>query len=181
MVDIPEAKWYVLHTYSGYEAIVKDSLEKLVENNNLQDYIKEIQIPMEQTVEEKNGKRKLVQRKLMPCYIFVKIAYTNDLWFMITNTRGVTGFVGPMGRPLPLTDEEVKRMHLEKVNTLELDLHVGDEIIVLEGPLEGFEGKIIEVHDMAQKIKAIVSMFGRETEVDLEYSQIEVKNSSKED
>lgn len=175
MPGIAEAKWYVLHTYSGYEAMVKDSLEKLIENNNLQDYIFDIQIPMEQTIEEKaNGKRKVVMRKLIPCYIFVKIAYTNDLWFLITNTRGVTGFVGPQGRPLPLTDDEVKRMHLEKVNIDDLDVAVGDEIKVTEGALEGFAGVITEVN--ANKVRAKVSMFGRDTLVDLELNQIEVLN-----
>ncbi|MEG1519737.1 MAG: transcription termination/antitermination protein NusG [Clostridia bacterium] len=176
MADIPEAKWYVLHTYSGYEAMVKDSLEKLIENNNLQDYIKEINIPMEQSIEEKNGKRKVVQRKLIPCYVFIKIAYTNDLWFVITNTRGVTGFVGPNGRPLPLTDDEVKRMRLEKVEVAAIDMKVGDEIMVMQGPLEGFNGKITQINANAQKVRAIVTMFGRDTEVDLEFSQIEVQN-----
>ncbi|MEG2001587.1 MAG: transcription termination/antitermination protein NusG [Clostridia bacterium] len=176
MADIPEAKWYVLHTYSGYEAMVKDSLEKLIENNNLQANIKEIIIPMEQSIEEKNGKRKVVQRKLIPCYVFIKIAYTNDLWFVITNTRGVTGFVGPNGRPLPLTDDEVKRMRLEKVEVAAIDMKVGDEIMVMQGPLEGFNGKITQINANAQKVRAIVTMFGRDTEVDLEFSQIEVQN-----
>lgn len=176
-VEIPEAKWYVLHTYSGYEAMVKDSLEKLIENNNLQEYILDINIPMEQAIEEKNGKRKVVQRKLLPCYVFIKIAYTNDLWFMITNTRGVTGFVGPNGRLLPLTDDEVKRMRLEKTEVTSIDMKVGDGIIVTQGPLEGFSGKITQINISGQKIRAIVTMFGRETEVDLEFSQIEVQEN----
>lgn len=175
MAEKAEAKWYVLHTYSGYEAMVKDSLEKLIENNNLQDYIFDIQIPMEQTIEEKaNGKKKVVLRKLIPCYIFVKIAYTNDLWFLITNTRGVTGFVGPQGRPLPLTDDEVKRMRLEKVNVDEIQVKVGDEIKVIDGALEGFAGVITEVNN--GKVRAKVSMFGRDTLVDLDFNQIEVLN-----
>ena len=96
-----QAKWYVLHTYSGYENMVKDSLEKLVENNSLEDYITDIQILTEQTIEEKNGKRKVVTRKLLPCYVFIKLIYTNHIWYMVTNTRGVTGFVGPGGDPFP--------------------------------------------------------------------------------
>ena len=178
MVDIPESKWYVLHTYSGYEAMVKDSLEKLIENNNLQDYIKEIIVPMEQVIEEKNNKRKLVQRKTIPCYVFIKIAYTNDLWFSITNTRGVTGFVGPGGRPLPLSDEEVKRMHLEKIVAADVHVRIDDEILVLSGALEGFSGKVIEVNQGNEKLRAIVTMFGRDTEVDLEFTQIEVIQKS---
>lgn len=103
-----QAKWYVIHTYSGYEAMVKDSLEKLIENNNLQENIVEIQIPTEETLEEKaNGKKKLVERKKFPCYVFLKMIYSNDIWYLVTNTRGVTGFVGPQGRPLPLTEEEI--------------------------------------------------------------------------
>ena len=113
-----QARWYVIHTYSGYEAMVKDSLEKLIENNNLQENIFEIQIPTEETLEEKaNGKKKLVERKKFPCYVFLKMIYSNDIWYLVTNTRGVTGFVGPQGRPLPLTDEEVARMGLIKVAT----------------------------------------------------------------
>ena len=104
------AKWYVIHTYSGYEALVKDSIEKLIENNNLSDTIFDIKIPMEETIEEKNGKKKVVERKILPCYVFLKMVYSNDLWFMITNTRGVTGFVGPQGKAVPLTEEEIKTL-----------------------------------------------------------------------
>ena len=92
-----EPKWYILHTYSGYEAMVKDSLEKLIENNNLGDYIVDLKIPMEQVIEEKNGKRKVVERKLLPCYVFIKMIYTNQIWYYVTCTRGVTGFCGPQG------------------------------------------------------------------------------------
>ena len=113
-----DAKWYVIHTYSGYEAMVKDSLEKLIENNNLQENIFDIQIPTEETLEEKaNGKKKVVERKKFPCYVFLKMIYSNNIWYLVTNTRGVTGFVGPQGRPLPLTEEEVVRMGLIKVAT----------------------------------------------------------------
>ena len=96
-----QAKWYVLHTYSGYEMMVKSSLEQLIENNNLQDSIFDLRIPMEQTIEEKGGKKKVVERKLLPCYVFIKMIYSNQVWYLVTNTRGVTGFVGPQGRPLP--------------------------------------------------------------------------------
>lgn len=178
MAEKTEAKWYVLHTFSGYEAMVKDSLEKLIENNNLQEYIFDIQIPMEETIEEKaNGKKKVVLRKLIPCYVFVKIAYTNDLWFLITNTRGVTGFVGPGGRPLPLTEDEVKRMRLERPKAEDVKVNVGDEIKVVDGALNGFAGFVTEVNNTTNKVRAKVSMFGRDTEVDLDFEQIEVLNA----
>ena len=109
-----QPKWYIVHTYSGYEAIVKSNLEKLIENNNLGDYIVDLKIPMEQVIEEKNGKRKLVERKLMPCYVFIKMIYTNQIWYYVTNTRGVASFCGPQGRPKPMKEDEVRRMHLEE-------------------------------------------------------------------
>lgn len=166
------AKWYVLHTYSGYENMVKDSLEKLIENNNLQDFITDIQIPLEQTIEEKNGKRKVVNRKLLPCYVFVKLIYTNNIWYLVTNTRGVTGFVGPGGRPLPLTDEEVKRMGLEKeIPAGEINFGVGDTVTVVNSPLEGNVGTIEEIDYKNQKARVNVSMFGRMTPVDLDFVQ----------
>ena len=171
-MDERKTYWYVLHTYSGYENVVKDSIERLVENQNLQDLIFDIRIPMEQTLEEKDGKRKVVERKLLPCYIFIKLIYTNDIWYQLTNTHGVTGFVGPGGHPLPLTEEEVKRMRLEKT-VEDANYVVGEEIKVVSGPLESFTGKITEVDDKNQKAKVLVSMFGRETEIELEYVQIE--------
>ena len=128
---------------------------------------------MEDVVEEKNGKRKIVQRRMMPCYVFVKMDYNNDMWHIITNTRGVTGFVGPLGRPLPLTDEEVKRMHLEKPATVVTDFQIGESVKIIDGSLEGFIGTI-DALDVAQgKCKVIVSMFGRLTPVELELYQIE--------
>ena len=172
MEEREQAKWYVLHTYSGYENMVKDSIEKLVENNNLQDYIFDIQIPMEQTLEEKNGKRKVVARKIYPCYVFIKLIYTNNIWFMITNTRGVTGFVGPGGRPLPLLDDEVKKMQLEKM-VVEVNFGEGDMIRVVSGPLEGNVGTLEEIDEKNQKAKVMVSMFGRSTPVDLDFIQFE--------
>ena len=166
-----QAKWYVLHTYSGYEAMVKDSLEKLIENNNLQDNIFDLKIPMEQTIEEKNGKRKVVERKLLPCYVFIKMIYSNQVWYLVTNTRGVTGFVGPQGRPLPLKDDEVRKMQLETI-AVDADFAVGDDVSIDAGPLAGFVGKIKELNDSAQKAKVNVLMFGRNTDVEVEYVQL---------
>jgi len=167
------AKWYVLHTYSGYEVMVKESLLQLAKNNNLEDTIHDIVIPMEQAVEEKNGKKKVVMRKVLPCYVFIKLIYTNSLWYMITNTRGVTGFVGPQGRPLPLTEEEVKRMKLEKKVVADLTLAIGDSVKIINGPLENFIGKIIEINATTSKAKVKVEIFGRENEVDVAFIDCE--------
>ncbi len=166
-----QAKWYVLHTYSGYEAMVKSSLEQLIENNNLQDSIFDLRIPMEQTIEEKNGKKKVVERKLLPCYVFIKMIYSNQVWYLVTNTRGVTGFVGPQGRPLPLKEEEVRKMQLEKV-AVNADFAVGDSVSIDAGPLAGFIGEIKELNDSTQKAKVNVLMFGRNTDVEVDYVQI---------
>ena len=169
-----QAKWYVIHTYSGYEAMVKDNLEKLIENNNLQDHITDIQIPTEETLEEKaNGKKKLVERKKFPCYVFLKMIYSNDIWYLVTNTRGVTGFVGPQGRPLPLTEEEIARLGIEKV-AVNIDYAVGDTVQVIS-----FTGVIVELNESLQKAKVNVTMFGRTTEVDLDFVQIKKVNVEK--
>ena len=167
-----QAKWYVIHTHSGYEMMVKDSLEKLIENNNLQEKIVEICIPTEETLEEKaNGKKKLVERKKFPCYVFLKMVYSNEIWYMVTNTRGVTGFVGPQGRPLPLTDDEIARNGLETVAT-NIDYVVGDEVLIVSGTLESFTGKVLELNEANQKAKLLVTMFGRTTEVEVDFVQI---------
>ena len=163
--------WYILHTYSGYEMMVKDSLFRLIENNNLKDQIFDVKIPMEQTIEEKNGKRKVVERKLLPCYVFIKMIYSNQLWYWVTNTRGVTGFVGPQGRPIPMKEDEIRKMRLEEV-VLDADFKVGDTISIAAGPLEGFDGVITELNDLSQKAKVNIQMFGRSTDVEVEYIQI---------
>lgn len=172
MVDVTTTPcWYILHTYSGYESMVKENLERLIENNNLQEMIFDVKIPMEQTIEEKNGKRKVVERKLLPCYVFIKMIYSNQLWYWITNTRGVTGFVGPQGRPIPLKEDEIRKMRLETV-VVEGEFAVGDKVNVVAGPLEGFTGVISELNDLAQKAKVNIEMFGRNTDVEVEYLQI---------
>lgn len=163
--------WYILHTYSGYEMMVKDSLFRLIENNNLKDQIFDVKIPMEQTIEEKNGKHKVVERKLLPCYVFIKMIYSNQLWYWVTNTRGVTGFVGPQGRPIPMKEDEIRKMRLEEV-VLDADFKVGDTISIDAGPLEGFDGVITELNDLSQKAKVNIQMFGRSTDVEVEYIQI---------
>ena len=166
-----EPKWYILHTYSGYEAMVKDSLEKLIENNNLGDYIVDLKIPMEQVIEEKNGKKKVVERKLLPCYVFIKMIYTNQIWYYVTSTRGVTGFCGPQGRPIPMKPDEIRKMRLEEFVS-NVDFGVGDTVSIEDGPLKGFFGTIKELNNTAQKAKISTTMFGRTTDVEVEYIQI---------
>ena len=166
-----EPKWYVLHTFSGYEAVAKQNLEQVVENGNLQNRIFEIVIPTEDVIEEKDGKRKIVNRKSMPCYIFIKMIYGDDIWHTITHTRGITGFVGPKGRPLPLTDEEIRKMHLEKVK-VDFTLEVGDEVRILSGALRHSACKVTKVDAENQRCSVTVNMFGRETPLELSYSQV---------
>ena len=171
-MGVENARWYVIHTYSGYEAMVKDRIEKLIENNNLQENIFEIQIPTEETLEEKaNGKKKVVERKKFPCYVFLKMIYSNDIWYLVTNTRGVTGFVGPQGRPLPLTEDEVARMGLEK-KVISVDFVVGDTVQIVSGALESFCGKVISLNEATQKAMVNVSMFGRNTDVEVDFVQV---------
>lgn len=167
-----EAKWYVLHTFSGYENVAKENLEIVIDKFNLTKRIFEIVIPMEDVVEEKNGKRKVVTRKLMPGYILVKMIYGDDIWHAVTRTRGITGFVGPKGRPLHLTEEEIRKMHLERLTVIDINIAPNDKVEVLEGPLNEFIGTVISVDAASAKCRVMVEMFGRETPVDLSLTQI---------
>lgn len=166
-----DAKWYALHTFSGYENVAKENLETVVTKFGLQNRIFDIIIPMESVVEEKNGKKKLVERKSMPCYIFVKMIYGDDLWHNVTRTRGITGFVGPNGRPLALTEEEVRKNKLEKIK-VEANLQIGDKIEVIDGPLEGTIGQVQSIDAENGIATVLVEMFGREAPVDLDYTQM---------
>lgn len=163
--------WYVVYTYSGYENKVKTNLEKTVENLGLSDSIIDVKVPMEETIEIKNGKKKHVQRKLFPGYVMVKMFLTDESWYVVRNTRGVTGFVGPGSKPIPLTDTEVRAMGVENVQ-IKLDVAVGDSIIITSGPFESFIGNVSEVNLEKQKVKVTVSMFGRDTSVELDFVQI---------
>lgn len=162
----------MLHTYSGYENQVEMNLKMVFEKNNLTDRLFEITIPMEEVLEEKNGKQKLVKRKMYPCYVLIKMDYDNSMWHIITQTRGRYRLRRPQGRPLPLTDDEIRRMHLEKV-VAKTDYKPGDNVKIISGPLEDFVGKIETVDPENQKCRVSVSMFGRQTPVDLELYQIE--------
>ena len=165
-------KWYVVHTYSGYENKVKANIEKIVENRNMQDVIFEVNVPIEEQIEIKNGKKKVTQKKIFPGYVIVKMIMTDESWYVVRNTRGVTGFVGPGSKPVPLTDMEVKTLGVEKI-PVKLDARVGDSVKVISGPFENFVGTILEINNEKQKVKVMVSMFGRETPVELEFLQIE--------
>ncbi len=167
-----EAKWYVAHTYSGYENKVKADIEKTIENRNMQDVIQEISVPMEEVVEIKDDKKKTVMRKIFPGYVIIKMIMTDESWYVVRNCRGVTGFVGPGSKPVPLTEEEIASIGLEK-KTVTIGFEVGDSIRVKYGPLEGFVGVIDAIVMDKQKIKAKVSMFGRDTDVELEFNQVE--------
>ncbi|MCI5797236.1 MAG: transcription termination/antitermination protein NusG [Firmicutes bacterium] len=171
--DSPDSKWYVLHTFSGYENVAKENLETVVEKFNLQDRIFDIVIPMEDVIEEKNGKKKLVSRKVMPCYLLVKMIYGDDMWHNITRTRGITGFVGPKGRPLALTEEEIRKMRLEVIRT-DVNIQIGDKVEVIDGPLMNMLGIVLTVDEVNSRAKVNVEMFGRETPVDLDFSQLRV-------
>ena len=162
-----DAKWYVLHTFSGYENVAKENLEIVKEKYNLQERIFDIVIPMEDVVEEKNGKQKIFSRKVMPGYIIVKMIYGDDIWHAVTRTRGITGFVGPKGRPLPMTKEEIHKMRLEKNLVVDVSISENDKVEVLDGALNGFVGTVISVDRENAKCKVMVEMFGRDTPVDL--------------
>lgn len=166
-----KAYWYVVYTYSGYENKVMDNLLKTVENHNLHDTIMDVKVPMEESVEIKNGKKRHVSRKMFPGYVMVKMFLTDESWYVVRNTRGVTGFVGPSSKPIPLSDSEVRSMGIENVR-ISLDVEVGNNVIVTSGPLESFVGVVEEVNTERQKVRVSVSMFGRDTSVELDFVQI---------
>ena len=166
------ARWYVAHTYSGYENKVKDTIEKAVENRNMQDIIQEVVVPMEEQIEIKDGKRKTSLRKVFPSYVLIKMILTEESWYVVRNVRGVTGFVGGGGKPVPLTDDEIRNMGFEDI-PVNVDYEVGDSVKVISGPLESFVGVVEEINLEKSKVRVLVSMFGRETPVELEFSQIQ--------
>ncbi len=173
MTQTNEAQWYVVHTYSGYENKVKDTLDMIVENRGIQDFIQEVSVPTEEVLEIKDGKRKTYQRKLYPGYVLVKMVLTDEIWYIVRNTRGVTGFVGPSStKPVPLTDEELMIMGLESDWVPEVDYDLGDSVKIIHGPLDGFIGTVQEINAEKKKVIVLVSMFGRDTPVELELTQI---------
>ncbi len=168
-----EAKWYVAHTYSGYENKVKANIEKSVENRGISDLIQAVEVPMEDVIEEKNGEQKVVKRKIFPGYVVVKMVMNDESWYVVRNTRGVTGFVGPGSKPVPLSDEEVRNMGVEKVRYSGINIEAGDMISIKSGPMEGFSGKVEAVDNESRKITVKVLMFGREKVVSVDFAQVE--------
>ncbi|WP_041314907.1 transcription termination/antitermination protein NusG [Heliomicrobium modesticaldum] len=171
-----EKLWYVIHTYSGYENKVKANLERRVESMNMEDKIFRILVPMEDEVEIKNGKRKVTKRKVFPGYVIVEMIMTDDSWYVVRNTPGVTGFVGPGTKPIPLQPSEVahilKSMGYDEARTRH-DFALKENVRVISGPFQDFVGTIEDIQPEKGKLKVLVSMFGRETPVELDFSQVE--------
>ncbi len=169
-----EAKWYIAHTFSGYENKVASDLKIKVENQNLTDLIQDIRIPTETVVEVKeDGTKKEIVRKLFPSYIYIKMVMTDETWYIVRNTRGCAGFVGPEGKPVPLTEDEIKRALGNEIIEVEVAYEVGDLVNVIDGPLEGFSGTVESIDIPNNSVQVIVSMFGRDTAVDFELDQLE--------
>ena len=167
-----EAKWYILHTFSGYENKVANNIIKVVENRNLHHLIEEVMVPTETITENHDGKVKTYESKIYPSYVYVKMVMTDESWYICRNTRGCTGFVGPGSKPIPLTDEEVANLGVVKKPT-EINVEVGDLVSIVSGNLEGFEGKVKEIDEAAGTAVVTVSMFGRETPTTLDLSLIQ--------
>lgn len=174
MPEEEKLDWYVVHTYSGYENKVMDSLRKTVENRNLQDKIDRVEVPVEEVIQIKDGKRHTVQRKLFPGYVLVHMAMNNDLWYIVRNTRGCTGFVGPASKPEPLTEDEVAKLGVEIVSGPRVDYAVGDTVELTGGPMAGSVGVVEEIDTQARKVRVKISMFGRETPAELDLSQVKL-------
>ena len=167
------AKWYVVHTYSGYENAVATAIMKAAENRKMTDLILEVSIPMETVTEHTDSGEKTVERKVFPGYVLVKMILTDDSWHLIHNVRGATGFVGSDGKAVPLTEEEILALGVERHEEVVTSFNVGDNVRVIDGPLAGFNGTVDEVSPEKDLVRVTVSMFGRETPVDLELDQVE--------
>ena len=168
-------RWYVVHTYSGYENKVKTDLEKTVKNRELEDYFFDIIVPMEEQIEIKDGQKKTNLKKVFPGYVLIKMIVTEETWYIVRNTRGVTSFVGSGTDPIPLTDEEIRKMGFENV-PVNVDYNVDDNVKIFGGPLDGYTGIVKEIKKDKSKVIVLVSMFGRETPVELEFSQVQKLN-----
>lgn len=166
-------RWYVIHTYSGYENKVKTDLENTIKNRELGEYFFDIIVPMEEQIEIKRWKsRKTNLKKVFPGYVLIKMIVTEKTWYIVRNTRGVTGFVGSGTDPIPLTEDEIRAMGFE-ISEVNIDYDVNDSVRVMDGPLQDFVGTVTEINKEKHKVKVLVSMFGRETPVELEFSQVQ--------
>jgi transcriptional antiterminator NusG len=170
-----EANWYVVHTYSGYENKVKANIEKTIENRKLQDQIVEVSVPMQDVIEVKNGVKKRVQKKMFPGYVLLHMVMNDDVWYVVRNTRGVTGFVGPDSKqPVPLSDAEMKSMGI-KNDELTVDFEIGDTVTVVSGVWENTTGVIKQINAHKQIVTISVDMFGRETPVEIGFSEVKIR------
>ena len=167
-----EAKWYVVHTYSGYENKVASNLATTVENRGLTDLIQDIRVPTETVTEIKDNKARQVERKIFPGYVIVKMVMNDDSWYVVRNIRGCTGFVGPSSKPVPLTDEEVERLGVE-TKTVEVNYEVGDSVRITDSPFEDSIGVVDNIDLQNNSVRVVIHMFGRETPVELELDQVE--------
>lgn len=174
MVENNEAKWYVVHTYSGYENKVASDLTTMVESCGMQDLIQDIKIPTEIVTEIDNDKTREVERKIFPGYVLIKMIVTDDSWYLVRNIRGCTGFVGPASKPVSLTSEEVIALGVEK-HSVEVGYAEGDTVKIISGPLEGYTGTVKTVDTENNNVCVVLSMFGRETPVELELDQISLE------
>ncbi len=167
-----EARWYVVHTYSGYENKVKANIEKTIENRKLQDQILEVSVPLEDVIEIKNGKEKTVQRKMFPGYVLLNMYMNDDTWYVVRNTRGVTGFVGPGSKPVPLTEEEMLNMGLKRDQEVVYEFEVGDTVQVVSGVWENTEGVVRLINREKKSLTISLDMFGRETPVEIGFADV---------
>ena len=167
-----DAKWYVIHTYSGYENAVAAAIMKAAENRGMQDLIHEVNIPMETVTEVTDNGPKTIERKLFPGYVLVKMVMSDEAWYIVKSVRGVTGFVGSGGKAVPLTEQEIYDLGVER-HEIVTGYQVGDTVKVTDGPLAGFLGTVEELEPEKDRVRVVVSMFGRETPVDLELDQVE--------
>lgn len=169
-----EANWYVVHTYSGYENKVKANIEKTIENRKLEDQILEVSVPMQEVMEVKNGVKKLVQKKLFPGYVLLHMVMNDEVWYVVRNTRGVTGFVGPDSKqPVPLSEDEIRSMGIVSDEII-VDFEVGDTVTVISGVWENTLGVIKQINNQKQSITINVDMFGRETPVEISFNEVRV-------
>ena len=166
-----EANWYVVHTYSGYENKVKANIEKTIENRHLEDEILEVRVPLQDVVEMKNGARRVVQKKLFPGYVLINMVMNDDTWYVVRNTRGVTGFVGPGSKPVPLTEAEMKPLGIQTEN-VSIDFGEGDMIVVVAGAWKDTVGAMLSINDSKKTVTITVEMFGRETPVELSFAEV---------
>ena len=172
-----EANWYVVHTYSGYENKVKANIEKTIENRKLQDQILEVSVPMQDVIEVKNGVKKRVQKKMFPGYVLLHMVMNDDVWYVVRNTRGVTGFVGPDSKqPVPLSDEEMRSMGIKDTSEVTVDFEIGDTVTVISGVWENTTGVIKAINTHKQIVTISVDMFGRETPVEIGFSEVRIRN-----